>query len=489
MNHFKPFIILLILTTFALNNTKAQYNNSLYFMDRVPQANQLNPALQPVCNFYLSIPGTNVEFNLGNSAVNMRDVLKYDKETDSTYYPDRNENTKNEFLNKLKPTSYIFTDDRIDLFDMGFRIRKTYFSFNISTHVEAYAFIPKDLIKLGLNFNQSSSQLANENFDFSNLGIKAQCYHEIGFGISQEINPNLTFGFRAKYLIGLASVSMTNSNIYFKNEGAFKWDTKSTFNINSSIPGLTVNTTDDGYFDDVTTDFDKYIDSVKFLINPKNSGFAIDLGIIAKPLNNFSISASLVDIGFIHWKNNVNNISQDGQFAFEGVTLDLSDTADMVQTLLDTLGNVYNLKTSQNAYTTSLTGKLYLAAYYQPFKAFGIGALTRFALIQNKIRPQFTFTANLYISKVLELTGSYTMAEGAYNNLGLGMVWKLGPLQWYLMSDRLPLFWDKNVGKDLNIPYVPSYNRTFNVRTGVNLVFGCRRKAKLATKNIPLLDI
>jgi hypothetical protein len=119
----------------------------------------------------------------------------------------------------------------------------------------------------------------------------------------------------------------------------------------------------------------------------------------------------------------------------------------------------------------------------------GVGALTRLQLIKNSVRPQFTFSLNLYPCKGLGITGSYTIADGVYDNLGFGMVWKLGPLQWYFMSDRIPLYWNKNKGKETSIPFVPPYMRSANFRTGINIVFGCRRKAKLEKSNQPLVDI
>jgi len=492
MKYFKTHIILVaVLLTAFTANVSAQLSNSLYFLERVPQSNQLNPAVQPICNFYFSHPARNIELNLGNSAFSFNDVLIYDKSTDSLYWPIRNEQTKKDFLNKLKPSSFLFTDNRIDLITFGFRIKSTYLTFNVSERIEAYGYLPKDLFKLGMNFNQSSAYLANESFDMSNIGIKAHWYREFGLSISQEINPKLNFGIRAKLLYGVANISTSNTDIELKNTGVYQWQTRSKMEINTSIPGVVVHSTNNKP-DSITTDkldnIKSYEDVRNLFLNTKNIGFGLDIGVIVKPISNLSISASIVDLGFIRWKNNVTNFKQEGEYIFEGVNLNLKDTADMAEILFDTLQSVYDIKTNYDAFTTSLSGKLYAGIYYQVTKGFGFGAVTRLQLVQNMLRPQFTFSTCVSPGRGFALNLSYTIADGVYDNLGVGWALKIGPVQWYWMMDRIPLVWNVNNGKEISIPGVPAYYRSINYRSGINYMFGCRRKIKI-DKDKPLIEI
>ena len=50
-------IFTLVLVFAAGLQIRAQTQNSLYFMDGIPQMNRVNPARQPECGFYIGIPG------------------------------------------------------------------------------------------------------------------------------------------------------------------------------------------------------------------------------------------------------------------------------------------------------------------------------------------------------------------------------------------------------------------------------------------------
>ena len=62
----------------------AQVTNTIYFMDRIPQRNQLNPAFQPACNLYIGCPGlSTIQLGIGNNSLTMEDAISYDSSIDS----------------------------------------------------------------------------------------------------------------------------------------------------------------------------------------------------------------------------------------------------------------------------------------------------------------------------------------------------------------------------------------------------------------------
>jgi hypothetical protein len=91
----------------------------------------------------------------------------------------------------------------------------------------------------------------------------------------------------------------------------------------------------------------------------------------------------------------------------------------------------------------------------------------------------------MYPVQVFGATVSYTVANRMYDNLGIGFVFRGGPLQIYLMSERIPIFWNKVLNHD--IPYLPIYARDINLRLGLNLVFGTNIARKLK-KDQPFLE-
>jgi hypothetical protein len=462
----------------------AQQSNSLYFMDGIPQSNQLNPAVQPKYNFYFGLPGlSSFEMNEGNSAVSFSDILTKMPNSDSLVWPIYNQDTKTNFLSKFSAVNYFNSDVRNDWISFGFRIKNTYLSFSIGERIESYSFIPKDLIQLGLNMNYSN--LATESFDLSNFGVKTQWYREYTIGVSQEINPNLTFGFRAKLLFGIASIETTNSEIKLNNTGPTSWETHSTVDMNSSIPNLTLAYKANGDVDFENSKFEDVnnaTDAKNILLNTKNSGFAIDMGVIGKPVKNLSLSLSVIDLGYIRWKDNINNFSSDGTYNFQGLDMPLNDSIEAGDAILDTLESIYAVNTNHEPYTTALSGKVYAGVHYQLIKGIGFGIVTRLQMIRKNIKPQFTFSLNLNPGNALNTTISYTIADGMFDNLGFGIAFRLGPLQSYIICDRIPLFYSYEKSKGYPIP---SYAKSINFRTGFNFVFGSKRNRK-ALKDKPL---
>ena len=101
----------IILTTFlsivlSLVGVNAQLSNTLYFLESAPVRHQFNPAFQPLCNFYISLPAIgNSQVSLGNNSLTVS-MLDYDK-------------TK--LLNKIKPSTLIDADIQSNLLGFGFR--------------------------------------------------------------------------------------------------------------------------------------------------------------------------------------------------------------------------------------------------------------------------------------------------------------------------------------------------------------------------------
>lgn len=481
------FTSLLLLAMVFLVHIEAQQNNTMYFMDRIPQSNQLNPATQPKCGFYFGLPGlSSIEINGGNTAVGFNDVYLYKPVTDSLYYrPLQSDKDRVDFLGKLKKNNYIYSDGRLDWLSFGLRINKNYFSFSAADRVEARGNIPYDLINLGINFNQSTA--GNNSFNFDGIGLNAIWFREYAIGISHEINERLTFGIRGKLLFGKANISSKSSSITFPQTGPDVWKTSVALDINTSIPNLTI-----GYDKDGKVNIDSiksgsvsgWNDTRKIVMNRRNVGAALDIGVILKPEEMLSISASIIDLGFIQWNNNLNNFSTSGNYDFRGLPISLSDSGKMAKALVDSLKKLYSFETDHESYMTSLSGKLYVGAHLQLVRGVGVGFLTRFQLLDKAIRSQYTLSLNLSPGEAFSTSFSYTIADGVYDNLGLGLSFKAGPFNWYLMSDRIPIYYNK-----VKAGYpIPAYARNVNFRMGFNLMFGSVRHRNIY-KDKPLLEI
>ena len=63
--------------------------------------------------------------------------------------------------------------------------------------------------------------------------------------------------------------------------------------------------------------------------------------------------------------------------------------------------------------------------------------------------------------------------DNTYNNLGLGLAFGKRGAQFYIATDKIPIYFATING----IP-VPYSARTFDIQFGFNIIFGCKKKVK-----------
>jgi len=115
--------------------------------------------------------------------------------------------------------------------------------------------------------------------------------------------------------------------------------------------------------------------------------------------------------------------------------------------------------------------------------------LSRSQIYKGKIQQALTISANTNLGNALMTSVSYTMSNNSYNNLGVGLSSRVGPFQFYLVSDHIPVTFNKYQFEDngdvTSIPF-PTDLKRINIRFGLNFVFGCNPKR---FKDKPLLQL
>ena len=473
-------IIIAVLFSGLTGNLIGQQSNTLYYMHEVPQSHFLNPATQPDCGFYLGFPGFSPFYiNTDNSSLSLKDILWYDQELDSVItflHPKAN---LNDFLKNFGKTNYITEEADLNLTSFGFRISEMFFSVDITLRESMKFSYPGDLVNFMLEGNNSGDVL-----DLSGLGIDINNYTAVSLGVSKKFSEELSVGVKGKLLFGLANLSTSNTDIHV-NTGLDQWTLQSKFNVNASLPGVSIPTNSDGNLDFDNMSFDDNLQVKDYSkMFTKNFGLGIDLGVHYKPLDKLTVSASLLDLGYIRWKSYTYNMSQDASFDFQGATVDFNnDSSDIGQMLLDSIKNTLTLTNSNDPYTTFLNGKLYLGVNYHVLDQISFGLLSRTEMIKGKLRQQFTLSTNFYPFRGFAATVSYSIMNKTYNNLGLGIATRLGPFNLYFISDNIPLAYDRIKSSPILLPY---NTRTFNFRLGLNLVFACNPQKKIM-KDKPLV--
>ncbi len=471
--------ILTLLLTMIIADLAAQNSQVMYYMN-LPQNHLLNPAMRPSNKVYIGLPGiSGANLNINNNFVNFSDVFMPGKTGDSVITFLHPDNDINDFLGKIKNKNSLESQAMVQLFGLGFSAGKsTYVFIDINTKIEGNFVIPGDLFKLALLGNE---QFVGDKIDLSSLRGEAKVYHEFGIGFSRDITSKLRIGVKAKILNGFADLSIVNRSLGIAVNDDYSHTLFADVTFRSSDPFLIYNDADSNLSIDDTR-FNKESDLVEFLRGKSNSGLGLDIGATYNISDKLVVSAAITDLGFIKWKKDLINLRAESHFEFNGFSIvdvvNGTKTFDELgQEMLDSLYNSLNISDSRNPYTTYLPFGVSLGGSYNLTKRFSVGVLSYSRFIGKQLKESLTISANVNFGNAFSTSVSYTAANNRFDNLGLGLAFRPGIFQFYILSDRIPVTWNKIKTDGSTIPLPASWN-TIHLRVGMNLVFGNKVKKK-----------
>jgi hypothetical protein len=477
----KIYILMIILAVF-IAGASAQNSQVSYYMN-IPQNHLANPALRPSNSVYIGLPGlSGINLNVNNNYVNFSDIFLKGQPKDSIIsflHPDYD---VNKFLAKIKDKNFFETEFTIPLFAVGFSVgRDSYVFLDINERIEGNFVIPKDLFRLALKGNE---EFAGSKIDLSSLRAGMKYYHEVGIGYSRNFTDKLRIGVKGKLLFGVADASLDNKSLGITVNDDYSHTIDANLTVNISGP-VKVYENSKHDIDSIVIDDSKLKTSggiVDFLSGKKNKGLGLDIGATYDITDRVVISAAITDLGFITWKKDVVNLKANNQFKFSGLNmLDFFNGTKTIDELgkdyLDSLKNAFVVSNSKEAFTTYLPFGISFGASYNVTKQFSVGLLSYTRVIDKQLREALTLSANINLGNILSTSFSYTAANHRYDNLGAGLAVRAGIVQFYLISDRIPVMWNK-IKDNNNTIVIPANWNTFNLRLGMNLVFGNRNKEK-----------
>jgi len=465
-------LIFLALVSFPV---LGQIPNSMFFMPGVPQSNRINPAIQPGCGFYLGFPGlAPLRFEISSSSLGFSDLVYHNAEIDSLITPFHPLGDKQAFLDELDVKNMIISDFGVSLASFGFRSGKSFISFDISSRLDGNIYFPRGIFDLAF-----TGAVDGGNLSLGGFGADITAFNEIGLGWSRKdfLIPNLDLGVRGKVLFGLANVA-TKSSVLDIATSLDEWNLHSEMEVAISAIPLLLD------LENYEVDFNNFeppplgFETIDFS-NPGEIldkvftgqfGLGVDVGLNYRPIPQLMLSASMLDIGYINWKNSQQaNFNFDYDFAGIEVNPFTGVDTTMITELLDSLGNSFVI-TAGAPYMTRLNSKLFIGASYYPIEKIGFGLLSRTDFLNNAIAQQFTGTVNMTTGKFINLSLSYSYMQKTFNNIGAGLSFNLGPLNMYLISDNI-----------ISAGWKPLETRSVNLWFGMNLTFGwhlSKKKAK-----------
>ena len=472
-------LIYILLMSVCVFTVKSQVT-SLYFLENSPTRHYMNPAFQPLSGFYFGMPLFGYgHYNLGNNSITLKNVLSTYEGKTITFLDENGD--RNQFYKALRPVTSIDADVQINLLNFGFRVKSAYWTFSITEKMDAQLGLPKDLFNL-LLFGMP--EIDNNVYSLKTFGVSANTYTEAALGYSKEINEQWTAGAKLKFLAGTANMNASFSELEF-NAGIEEWRLKMNGTVNASLPGELV--IDENEISN--SEFTPHDNFMQFL-KPNGVGGAIDLGVTYKPLDFLTLSAAIVDLGLIKWRNNVSNISASSDFMFDGLGyvdgIDLMDTEDFEvfgDSILSALESSLTTQVTSNGYNTYLPAKLNVGAELNLLgNGLTLGLLSRTTRKNKTFYEELTASLNMRPANWFNTSVSYSVLNGRMSNIGLAMGLRVGIFNWFAATDYIPLRYTQpikvetgwDVKPNFNV-YVPYETGRFNFTVGSTIVFGNRR--------------
>lgn len=453
----KNLFILFILCLATLCVEAQQTLHSSYFLKRMPMRHKLNPAL--INDYgYFSIP------MLGNVNIGVQSNISLK----NFIYPTNDGNlmtfmhqdvSADDFLDNIKNYNSVEMNLDMSILSFGFFGFKGYNTFDISLRSHTGIYVPEDMfrfMKLGMDNENGNS------YHLRNFTMKTDNYVELALGHAHKINDKLTIGAKLKFLAGVANIQakIHQMDITLSED---KWEIMANGQMDASVLGASLQTKANGEIDDFDFDIDK----------PALSGWGLgtDLGATYRLMDNLTLSAAVVDLGFIRWNKNLRGATLNNEsFLFDGFKeIDIDDDSaidDQWDDIADQLEDMVRFYETDapSARSTSLRTTLNIGAEYSILNdkiSFGLLSSTRFS------SPK-TWT---------EIVGSANFRPASWFNVALtGTLSNYGP-NWGWVLNLCPRGFNFFIGTDHMVTrvtpqYIPTKNATVNLNFGFNVPMG-----------------
>lgn len=441
---------------------QAQFVRTSYFMDGATNKLQLNPALRPQRG-YVNIPAAGAIYaGTSSNTLGVGDIINM-IETDGEDYK-----LKDDLFGRLEKGNWFNATLNTDIISFGFYKGKGFWSGSIGLRTDIGGSFPKAKFEYmkymnewyKTNFEDAPSPAHGiRNFDIRNESVNINAYTEVGVGYSRQLNEKLTVGAKAKLLLGIANLNLdikrmsVEENFYtesYNHEGEhyeyedFITKVDRDIHMEVSMAGFGITTAYDEEDNEETIE-DLEFDEFGFA----GYGFGLDLGATYQVMDNFIVSASLIDLGFISWKKGSTHIASNNQSSTYDYQLEGGTFLDF---------DVMRLSMEeQKSRKTSLATTLVLGAEYgflNNMLSAGVLSTTRFG--KPKTISEITFSGNYRPKSWLDVSLSYSVFQSDFKTVGLAL--RMGPV--FIGTDYM---------------YIGEDTKSMNAYLGVSIPLGKKR--------------
>ena len=419
----KNLIILFVLVAFT-SNFNAQRNLTLADL-KTPYTYRVNPAVMPESKFFISffplLGSQNFQFTNRIAAINEMFV------PDPTRGDSLVLNQDESFYDRMGNKTYLGLEMTNQIFAFGFKVKKNYFTLDISNRLTTEVGLGSDLLKF-LAQGNGTDLLLGKRASFDGLGASLLSYIEYGLGYTRQVDDKLTVGGRIKLLSGLANLQGTNTKIGITTDASdYSLTIDGQADVKSSNTAI--------FSDSAYTSTLDYMRLAKMAYNFSNLGFSFDLGATYKPHEKVIVKASVIDLGSIKWTQGIANYQvKPFSYKFSGIDLNSAlNDKNSTTSLVDSLSSIFKTGKSSEAYSTGLPTRVYLGGDYIWNKYFTSGINFYNEFYNSSYRNGFILSSTLSVGHWFGMTLNYGIYAGSYSNVGLGFRLR----GFYILTDNL----------------------------------------------------
>ena len=294
----------------------AQTMNSAYFTGDYKYRHDLNPAYGNEQN-YISWPA------LGNLNVSTHGNFGYgDVVMNNPMFGKGRDKKMTTFLNPYisssdalsgfsKGNNRISGNVDITILSAGFKAFGGYNTIELGARTSFGMSLPYELFEFAKN-------TGNKSYDIGDVTANATAFAQLAFGHSHQIGDKLRIGAKVKFLFGGARADLKMENLKADLTADDKWTVTGKATANVSMKGFTYLESEEEYNDPQRGTYRKVDDVDIDGAGLGGFGMAFDLGGIYKINRDWTVSAAVVDLGFINWSNNMQATNRSQSFIFNG---------------------------------------------------------------------------------------------------------------------------------------------------------------------------
>ncbi len=308
----------------ACSSLSAQNLNSAYFLDGYANGHEINPAKDYDRQSYFSFPllgNINIATrgNIGLGAILMKNpngkgLITYMHPSISI------DDAMSNFHNNNK----MLVDTRMEIVSFGFHAKGAFHTVTMGLRSNMGVNLPYELFELSKN-------VENRDYDFGDMGLTATTWAEIGYGYSRNVTDAIRVGGKFKFLIGAgyANVKMHGLRLDVRDPNSWLVTAKATAEV--GIKGFSWGEHKIKEYNSRPGEYYEQLDLDNMDVeNPGLNGWgmALDMGAewdLGKQsiLDGMKLSVSLLDIGFVKWKNvsTAYNNGEDFVLNFEDIKI------------------------------------------------------------------------------------------------------------------------------------------------------------------------